>query len=73
MRGVDVFIGEQSALGKGASIISAFAHRLFAEGHRHLVIDPDKQNHRAIRAYEKAGFVSYDETKDSVLMELKWA
>ena len=73
VRGIDVFIGETSALGNGAAIIRAFAHRLFAEGHHHLVIDPDKQNHRAIRAYVKAGFKKYDATEDSLLMELKWA
>ena len=73
VRGIDVFIGETSALGNGVAIISAFVHRLFTEGHDHLVIDPDKQNRRAIRAYEKVGFVRYGETEESVLMELKRA
>ena len=73
VRGIDIFIGEISALGTGAEIITAFAYRLFAEGYHHLVIDPNKQNLRAIRAYEKAVFKKYDETEDSLLMELKWA
>ena len=49
VRSIDVFIGETSALGNGAAIIGAFAQRLFTEGHRHLVIYPAKQIHRAIR------------------------
>ena len=73
VRGIDVLIGETSAIGRGADIIGVFVHRLIAEGHHHLVIDPDKQNHRAIRAYEKAGFIKYDETETSILMELKRA
>ena len=73
VRGIDVFIGETSALVNGAAIIRAFTHRLFAEGRQHSVIDPNKQNLRAIRAYEKEGFKKYDETEDSLLMELKWA
>lgn len=71
VRGIDVFIGEPSALGNGAKIITAFVNQLMAEGHHHLVIDPEKQNHRAIRAYEKVGFTKFGQTEDSILMELK--
>jgi len=68
-RGIDIFIGAPAALGNGSTIIQAFAQRLMAQGHRHLVIDPDKRNRRAIQAYEKAGFVRFAETGESILME----
>jgi aminoglycoside 6'-N-acetyltransferase len=71
VRGIDILIGETSAIGRGANIIGVFVDRLLAQGHRHLVIDPDKRNLRAIRAYEKAGFIKYDETENSLLMELR--
>ena len=68
-RGIDIFIGELAALGNGSTIIRAFAQRLLAQGHQHLVIDPDRRNHRAIRAYEKAGFTKFAETPHSFLLE----
>ncbi len=71
VRGIDIFIGEISALGSGADIIRAFSRQLFAGGNHHLVIDPDKRNYRAIRAYEKAGFTKFGEPENSILMELK--
>jgi aminoglycoside 6'-N-acetyltransferase len=57
-RGIDQFIGDVDMLGQGhgARFIRAFALRLFAEGAPRVVIDPDPENHAAIRAYEKAGF-----------------
>jgi aminoglycoside 6'-N-acetyltransferase len=33
---------------------------LLASGVPRLIIDPDPDNARAIRAYEKAGFVAFD-------------
>jgi aminoglycoside 6'-N-acetyltransferase len=57
-RGLDQFIGEQDMLnrGHGSAFIRAFAERLLTDGTPRLVIDPDPNNARAIRAYEKAGF-----------------
>ena len=57
-RGLDQFIGEQDMLnrGHGSAFIRAFAERLLTDGTPRLVIDPDPNNKRAIRAYEKAGF-----------------
>jgi aminoglycoside 6'-N-acetyltransferase len=57
--GVDIFIGPPDLVGRGigARLIAAFVARLCARGHRPIVIDPDARNCRAIRAYEKAGFV----------------
>jgi aminoglycoside 6'-N-acetyltransferase len=58
-RGIDLFIGEPDLVGRGigTSVLTAFAKRLFDSGVPEIVIDPDPANLRAIRAYEKAGFV----------------
>ena len=58
-RGLDQFIGEADMLGRGhgATFIRVFAERLLASGTPRVVIDPDLTNARAIRSYEKAGFV----------------
>lgn len=65
--GLDISIGEAADLGKGhgTRIIAALAALLFEEGAARLVIDPDPGNARAIRAYEKAGFVAFD-TRTSI-------
>lgn len=57
--GVDLSIGVEADLGKGlgTAVLKAFLHKLADEGHRNIIIDPDAANTRAIRAYEKAGFV----------------
>lgn len=71
-RGVDISIGDASNLSKGlgTQIVKAFTHKLFAEGATRLVIDPDKDNVRAIAAYMKAGFTPYAEFEGDLLMEL---
>jgi aminoglycoside 6'-N-acetyltransferase len=60
--GMDMFIGPAEFLGKGhgSAIIRQYAEMLFDEGAPRLVIDPDPGNLRAIRAYEKAGFIAFD-------------
>jgi aminoglycoside 6'-N-acetyltransferase len=57
-RGLDQFIGEPDMLdrGHGAAFIRVFAEELLAKGTPRVMIDPDPNNARAIRAYEKAGF-----------------
>ena len=71
-RGVDISIGDAANLSKGlgTQIVKAFAAKLFAEGATRLVIDPDKNNARAIAAYRKAGFTPYAEFEGDLLMEL---
>jgi aminoglycoside 6'-N-acetyltransferase len=71
-RGIDISIGDAANLGKGfgALIVKHFAAKLFAEGATRLVIDPDKNNGRAIAAYMKAGFTPYAEFEGDLLMEL---
>jgi aminoglycoside 6'-N-acetyltransferase len=58
-RGLDQFIGEAGMLGRGhgSAFIRAFTERLLTKGTPRVVIDPDPANVRAIRAYERAGFV----------------
>lgn len=61
--GIDITIGRPNMLGKGlgSAAVRAFCEKLFAEGAPRLIIDPDASNLRAVRAYEKAGFVRFDE------------
>ena len=56
--GVDLSIGEAADLsrGIGTAALTAFVAQLRAKGHQRIVIDPDAENGRACRAYEKAGF-----------------
>jgi aminoglycoside 6'-N-acetyltransferase len=57
-RGIDQFIGEAHMLGRGhgSAFIREFADGLLANGAPRVVTDPDPDNIRAVRAYEKAGF-----------------
>ena len=56
---IDAFIGEPAMLGRGhgRALLSAFARRLIAAGAPAVAIDPNADNHRARRAYARAGFV----------------
>ena len=56
-RGVDQFIGEPDMIsrGHGSAFIRTFVDRLLAGGTPRVVTDPNPENARAIRAYEKAG------------------
>ena len=57
-RGMDLFVGEADMIerGHGSALIRAFADDRLQDGAPRIVTDPDPANHRAIRAYEKAGF-----------------
>jgi aminoglycoside 6'-N-acetyltransferase len=65
-RGIDQFIGEPDMLncGHGSAFIRAHVDNLFARGAPVVGTDPDPDNPRAIRAYEKAGFVASGEVLD---------
>jgi aminoglycoside 6'-N-acetyltransferase len=58
-RGLDQFISEADLLSKGhgSAFIRQFIEEMFADGTPRFVIDPSPGNLRAIRAYEKPGFV----------------
>lgn len=56
--GMDIFLGtpfQNRGLGTDA-IRTLGRHLVRGLGHHRLVIDPDAENERAIRCYEKAGF-----------------
>jgi aminoglycoside 6'-N-acetyltransferase len=57
-RGIDQFIGEPDMIdcGHGSALIRDFTDGLLAAGTPRVVTDPDPENARAIRSYEKAGF-----------------
>jgi len=72
--GIDLSIGEATKLSKGigTKVLAEFVSRLKGLGYQTIIIDPDADNHRAIRAYEKAGFSIIKElenrTGDTLLM-----
>jgi aminoglycoside 6'-N-acetyltransferase len=57
-RAIDAFIGEPDMIGKGhgSAFLGLLAKRLRAGGAPAVAIDPDVENLRARRAYERAGF-----------------
>jgi aminoglycoside 6'-N-acetyltransferase len=67
-RGIDQFIGEPAMLdrGHGSAMIRDFVNNLLGAGTPRVVTDPDPNNIRAVRAYEKAGFqkVGFVDTPD---------
>lgn len=62
-RGIDQTIGIPEMIGKGhgSAFIAQHVQRLFDEGAALVCTDPDPMNARAIRAYEKAGFVRHEQ------------
>jgi aminoglycoside 6'-N-acetyltransferase len=56
--GIDLLIGEPNLIerGHGSALLRAFADRLLRNGAPRIVTDPDPENGRAVRAYQKAGF-----------------
>lgn len=60
--GIDLSIGDSANLNKGhgSAIMAALVEILFEEGAPRLIIDPDPANIRAIKCYQKAGFVAFD-------------
>ncbi len=66
---MDLYIGEEDFLDKGYGtlIVKAFANYIFELFKaKKLLIDPDINNKRAIRCYEKAGFIAKETTHDGV-------
>jgi aminoglycoside 6'-N-acetyltransferase len=58
-RGIDQLIGEADIVdrGHGSAFIKTFIDGVIAAGAPRVITDPDPANKRAIRAYEKAGFL----------------
>jgi|KBSSwiStaDraftv2_1062776.scaffolds.fasta_scaffold614562_2 aminoglycoside 6'-N-acetyltransferase len=57
-RGIDQMIGVPDMIGRGhgSAFIRVFIEDLLTTGTPRVVTDPDPDNARAIKAYEKAGF-----------------
>lgn len=74
--GVDLSIGPVNQLSKGlgTAALSSFVERLGKEGFTKIIIDPDSENKRAIRAYEKSGFVPIRVAKeqDGSVLLMEW-
>lgn len=77
-RGIDQYIGEPDMVGRGhgTAFVRLHCDRLFAAGAPAVGTDPRPDNHRAIRAYQKAGFTIASEPLDTlwgraILME-RW-
>lgn len=76
--GIDLFLGEEGLLnrGMGTQALQAFLAQITERYPRsYFVIDPDPQNTRAIRCYEKVGFryvetVLNEEGKPAYMMRL---
>jgi len=64
--GVDLSIADPDRLSKGigSHVLRTFANGLVADGWQTIIIDPDPENKRAVRAYEKAGFRTMPELLD---------
>src|ERR1700722_4754579 len=56
-RGIDQFIGEPDMVDqrRGSALIRSFVDGLLKTGTPRVVTDPNPENTRAVRAYEKAG------------------
>ena len=56
--GVDLSIGDAGQLsqGIGSAALTKFVAELRQQGYENIIIDPDPNNARAVRAYAKAGF-----------------
>jgi RimJ/RimL family protein N-acetyltransferase len=60
-RGIDQFLANPEQLGRGlgSAMVRAFVARLFADPSvTQVQTDPSPDNHRAIRSYQRAGFVA---------------
>lgn len=65
--GFDIFIGEEDYIGKGigTDVVKAFVQQLSAlPDVTKIIVDPFMDDKRAIRCYEKAGFVQVREAVD---------
>jgi aminoglycoside 6'-N-acetyltransferase-1b len=78
--GLDLLIGDEALTGQGFGplIVSAIAARLFADPNvKSIIADPQPENVRSVRCFEKAGFLRERqlETPDgaALLMRLKRA
>ncbi len=71
---LDIFIGEPSQHGKGigSESLRLIVQHLVRNGAKKVIIDPDIDNERAIRAYEKAGFTKIKMIEDLPNNKKSW-
>ncbi len=73
--GVDLSLADADRLSKGvgSATLTLFVDQLRRRGFETIIIDPDPNNGRALRAYEKAGFspvpALIGKTGDSLIMQ----
>ncbi len=63
-RGIDQFLANPEDLGRGlgTAFVSALVDHLFKDvSVTKIQTDPSRQNHRATRCYQRAGFVAHSE------------
>jgi RimJ/RimL family protein N-acetyltransferase len=74
---IDVFIGEPAMVGNGhgSRFLRTMAEKLLAEGATTVAVDPACDNHRARRAYARAGFVGEEtfETEEGPVVLMVFA
>jgi GrpB-like predicted nucleotidyltransferase (UPF0157 family)/GNAT superfamily N-acetyltransferase len=67
--GIDlVLVQERRGRGLGVDAARSLARHLRGVGWRRIIVDPQATNHRAITAFEKAGFVRQREENEQVIM-----
>lgn len=64
---LDIFIGEVECLGKnlGSKALQLFLETIADPHYCNVLVDPEKRNIAAIKAYEKAGFKKIIQDKDT--------
>lgn len=71
MAGIDLFIGDVHYLNKGigSKVISEFLRSVMLPHFKAVVVDPDIENKRAVKAYQKAGFTPFSIEKSEKYSE----
>ncbi len=69
---LDFFIGDEAFLGKGlgTTFLVQFLQEHIFKNFEACYVDPEKENHRALRTYEKAGFTVLSDVNQIILEEL---
>jgi aminoglycoside 6'-N-acetyltransferase len=70
--GIDIVLKpEAQGRGLGVDAVRALALHLLTAGWRQITIDPRAENHRAIKAFEKAGFIRVREDGQHVTLSFE--
>jgi aminoglycoside 6'-N-acetyltransferase len=67
---IDFYIGDPTYIGRGlgAELLTTFLSEHIWPQYDVCFVDPEKRNVAAIKTYQKAGFVSYNEMDTTLLM-----